>query len=611
MKRIRILRTFAFALLLSTIVSFASSCSDDDDVKNVGNGTVSGIVTDDANAPIPDVTVTVSGMEGSTSTAADGKYTFPNVSMEKHAVIFTKTGYQTTSATVVAGKFGENNTAIINVSMIDASAKITGTITDAKNNGAPLPGVTITVGAMTATSGSDGKYVIENLPVDDYTVAFSLANYVSLTRTISKNDFVDKVATIDVRMGGTELLRGLTADDLAGADKWYYNEYRGGGNDAAYPHWDWACDYLCSMTFWGNWEEQWEGTTLRIRNDGNEQKNPADLDVFDSYTYGSKKITADNKILSLRLRTHNADDASPAYFGVQVVDLSAAEPKAVKIGETRQYGSENYADFHFDLSEFIGKEVIVAIGIYRQETGDYWKQLVLRAIRFADRNVGGWDWLPGNEVVEDWKLTHETVRSTMPHLKKSFTGISPMSAGRDVNMVTGYPAAYRAWRGVSHVGHEWSFVPLKKDPEGFAGQGYVIKTRSTPEVNTIVPEAYMYAKFPIASGSNELTFKTRNFDSGSAPGRYTYFKLTAITEEGTVTHIAPKSNTALDASAAENGCWKFKHYAGEPGDPENYASFVYDLSQFNGKDVVLVIGVYNGAANTSENKLAFYSIDLK
>lgn len=612
MKRIRILRTLMFAFLLGSIVSLASSCSDDDDKsENVGLGVVSGTVTDLDGIPISGVAVTVSGIEGSVSTGSDGKYTFPNVPMDKHAVVFTKTGYQTISATVLAGKFTENNTAIINISMTDASSKIMGTVIDAKNGGAPLSGVTISIGTISTTSGSDGKYVLENLSTDDYTVTFSKTDYVSITRSVSKADFVDGIVTLDVRMGGAELLRGLTADDLASADKWYYNEYRGGGNAAAYPHWDWACDYLCSMTFWGNWEEQWEGTTLRIRNDGDEQKNPADLDVFDSYTYGSKKITADNKILSLRIRTHNADEASPAYFGVQVIDLSDPAPSAVKIGDTKQYGSENYADFDFDLSDYIGKEVIIAVGIYRKETGDYWKQLVLRAIRFADQRVENWDWLPGTEVVEDWKLTHETVRSTMPHMKKSFTGISPMSAGRDVNMTTGYPAAYRTWRSVSHVGHEWSFVPLKKDPEGFAGQGYVIKTRGTPEVNTKVPEAYMYAKFSIAQGSNELTFKTRNFDSGSAPGRYTYFKLTAIAEDGTVTHVAPKSNTALDASAAEDGCWKFKHYAGEPGDPENYASFVYDLSQFNGKDVVIVIGVYNGAANTSENKLAFYSIDLE
>jgi hypothetical protein len=603
MKRMKILRFFIFAVFLGTI---ASSCNNDDGPVNAGTGTVSGIVTDETGAPIPGVTVAVSGMDETVSSGADGRYTILNVSMESHAVVFAKTGWQTISVTVTAKKFNADNIATADVTMVNASAKISGIVTDAKNGGAPLSGVTVTIGvAGTVTTGSDGKYTLENLVADDYTVTFSKADYVTITKTVGKSDFADGTATLDVRMGGAELLRGLTRDDLLTADKWYYNEYRGGGNADAYPHWDWACDYMCALSFRGNWEEQWEGTTLRIRNDGDERNNPADLEVFDSYVYGSKKITADNKILSLRIRTHAADQASPAYFGVQVVDLSEAEPAPVKIGETKVYGSEDYADFDFDLGAYTGKEVIVAIGIYRKETGDYWKQLVLRAIRFADRKVENWDWLPGTEVVNGWKLTRETVRSTMPHTKKSFTGISPVSAGRNVSMADGYPVAYRAWRDVSHIGYEWSFVPLKKDPEVFPSEGYLIKTRNTPEVDTEVPEAYFYAKFAIAAGSNQLTFKTRNFGSN-----YTFFKLTAIGEDGTVTHVAPVSNTAQEASAADNGCWKFKHGDGGAGNPEGYASFVYDLSQFNGSNIVLALGVYNGIANSGENKLVFYSLDL-
>lgn len=610
MKLLKILRTFMFLVLLGTIVCVISSCNNDDDPVSKGIGTITGVVLDEAGLPIDGVAVTMGGMKGAeatVNTGTDGKYTLENVSIESHSVTFSKMGYQTISLTVTADKFDGNKVATTTVAMVNASAKISGIISDGKNGGVPLAGVTVSITpAISATTGADGKYSLENLVADDYVVTFIKANYVTLAKKVSKADFVDGVVTLDAVMGGTELLRGLTLADLLTADKWYYNEYRGGGNADAYPHWDWACNYFSSMTFKGKWEEQWEGTTLQIRNDPADRTNPADLEVFDSYTYGSKKITADNKILSVRLRTHNADEASPAYFGVQVVDLSAAEPQAVQIGEIKEYGSGNYNDFSFDLSAYVGKEVIVAIGIYRKETGDYWKQLVLRAIRFADRKVEGWDWLPGNEVIDGWKLTQETVRSTMPQTKKHFTGISPISAGRDVNMQTGYPAAYQAWRAVSHIGHEWSFVPLKKDPEVFPSEGYLIKTRNTSEVSTEVPESYYYAKFAIASGSNQLTLKTRNF--GSNP---TYFKLTAIKEDGTVTHIAPKSNTAQEASSASNGCWKFKHGDGGAGNPEGYASFVYDLSQFNGNNVVLAFGVYNGVANSGENKLVFYSIDLK
>lgn len=600
-KLTKIGRILTFAALIG-LAATVGSCDKNNESVTTEFGTVTGTVTDEnTGLAIAGVSVTISDADGTVNTGSDGKYIFENVSVGSHAVVFSKTGWQTISVTVTANKFNTSKTATANVAMTNASAKITGTITDAKNADAPLTGVTVVIQSVaTTSSGADGKYVLDNLVIDQYTVTFSKADYVTLTRTVNKADFIDGIATIDVTMGGTELLRGKTAADLATADKWYYNEYRGGRNSDAYPHWDWACDYMCALDFQGAWEEQNEGTTLQIRNNSDQQSNPADMNVFDSYVYGSKMITADNKILSLRVRTHDADDTAPAYFGVQVVDLSETAPAAVKIGDTKTYGSSDYTDFDFDLSNYIGKEVIIAIGIYRQSTGDYYKQLVLRAIRFADRKVEGWDWLPGTDVIDGWKLTQGMVRSTMPHIKRTFTGISPVSGDRD-NYVDGY----RSWRNVNHIAAEWAFVPLNKDPEVFPSEGYLIKTRGNGAINTQIPEAYYYAKFTIAAGSNLLTLKTRNFGS-----EYTFFKLTVIKEDGTVTHVAPQSNTAETASAAADGCWKFKHGQGGPGDPDAYASFVYDLSPFNGNNVVLVFGVYNGEVNGDENKLVFYSINL-
>lgn len=609
MKLVKAKRIFRLMVLMVAMASIVNSCKKDSDKQtNEGVCTISGIVTNqDTGLPLVDVNVIVKGMTDTVKTSSDGKYTIEKVTKDSHIVIFSKSNYQTISITVTAKDFDVNNKTTVNSGLLYAAAKIVGIVTDAKNNNLPLAGVTVSIGiAGTVTTGTDGSYAIGNLLIDNYTLTFTKAAYVTATHAIVKADFIVDVATFNLPIGGAELLRGLTALDLASADKWFYNEYRGGGNADSYPHWDWACNYMSSNTFVGDWQEQWEGTTLRIRNDATNQTNPADLNVFDTYTYGSKKITADNKILSLRVRTHSADDVAPAYFGVQVIDLTAADPKAVKVGENKTLGSENYTDFEFDLSTYVGKEVIIAIGTYRQSTGDYWKQLVLRSIRFANQKVIDWNWLPGTEVVSGWKLTHETVRSTMPQNKTSFTGISPVSGGRDVDMTIGYPAAYRAWRDVSHVAYGWSFVPLKKDPEVFPSEGYVIKTRNTAEVSTVVPEAYLYAKFPIAAGKNQLTFKTRNFNDNNP----TYFKLTAIKEDGAVLHVQPKSNTATSASAADDGSWKFINNAGSKDAPEGYATFVYDLSQFNGSNVVLVFGVYNSVADSGENKLAFYSINL-
>ena len=601
MKQTKIFRTFLLAAFGGALMLMFNSCNKDDP-SGKDLGTVSGIVTDELGMPVSNVKVVISGVDGSVMSASDGKYVVEKVSIESHSIVFSKDGYKTTSATVTAAKFDANKQATMNVSLVEAPAKIIGTVVDARNGNAPLAGVTVSVSAIeTAVTGSDGKYEIKNLPISDYKVTFSKTDYATITKTVNKDNFANNVVTLDARMGGVELLPGLIVEDLQKADKWYYNEYRGGRNGDSYPHWDWSTDYMCALDLRGAWDEQNEGTTLQIRNNGAEQSNPADLDHFDSFIYGSKKITADNKILSLRLRTHDSDAASPAYFGVQVIDLSASSPTAVKIGETKTYGSPDYADFDFDLSAYVGKEVIVAIGIYRKETGNYWKQLVLRAIRFADRKVEGWNWLPGTEAIANWKLTQEMVRSTMVQTKKTFTGISPVSGNRD-----NYKDAYRSWRTVNHVLAEWSFVPLYKDPEVFPSEGYLIKTRGNTAVDTQTPESYLYAKFAIASGSNRLTLKTRNFGSN-----YTFFKLTAIKEDGTVTHIAPSSNTAQDASAAANGCWKFKHGNGGADNPDGYASFVYDLSQFNGSNVVLALGVYKGeSTNTDENKLVIYSLNI-
>jgi hypothetical protein len=600
----RILQILTSIILVCTVMVAVTSCKDDEDPGSTKTGTITGVVTDASTQPLAGVTVTVSGVNEEDLTAtteSDGSYTITGVSLKLHAVTFSKTGYLAVSKPVSVSDFDDESLATVNASMVSATARIIGTVTDSKNGGAPLQGATVSVGAVgTATTEANGSYAIENLVEGDYTVTFTKTDYVTITKPITQADFVGGVATINLSMGGLELLRGKTADDLATADKWYYNEYRGGRNADAYPHWDWACDYMCTLDFQGAWDEQNEGTTLQIRNGEDDRANPADLNVFDSYVYGSKKITADNKILSIRLRTHDADGTNPAYFGVQVVDLSAAEPAAVKIGDTKTYGSGDYTDIEFDLSAYVGKEVIVAIGIYRQQTGDYWKQLVLRAIRFAGTKVSNWDWLPGTEVVAGWKLTQETVRSTMPQLKDSFTGISPQSGNRD-----NYKDAYRAWHSVGHIGAEWSFVPLKKDPEVFPSEGYLIKTNGSSGINTTVPESYMYAKFSIAAGNNQLTFTTRNFGSN-----YTFFKISAIEDNGTVTHLTPISNTAQEASAGADGTWKFKHGNGGAADPDGYAGFVYDLSAYNGQDVTLVIGVYKGEANGDENKLVFHTIKL-
>lgn len=593
-----------FVAILGGVVSTFDSCKNDPSDGDT-LGTIKGTVVDEATSdPIAGVTVEVIGISGTVQTASDGTFTINNVPVARQTVKFTKTGYLETSVPVAVSKFNSENVATVNVSLTDASAKVIGRVLDGDNGDAPLAGVTVAIGAKSVTSGSDGKFTIENIAAAAHTVTFTKTDYSTITKNVTLLDYDDdQVADLgDIKMGGNEILPGKTIADLTSARKWYNNEYKGGRNGTNYPQWDWSVDYMCTLDYWGNFEEQNEGSTLRTRNDAADQTNPANMDVFDSYMYGVKKITADNKILSVLVRTHAADEAAPAYFGVQVVDPTAATPTAVKVGETKTHGSGNYESYYFDLNDYVGKEVIIAVGIYRAQTGDYWKQLVLRRLAFAQAEVGGEIYIPGTVVtgLEDWKLTQEMVRSIMPQTLKSFTGISPVSISRD-----SYFNGYRAWRDNGHIAANWTLMPLVKDPEVTPSEGYLIKTRGNGAIDTKVPEAYLFAKFAIAAGKNTMTLKTRNFDGTNA----TFFKLTAIKEDMTVTYIAPVSNTA-NATAAADGCWKFIHEAGGAGDPDGYASFVYDLSQFNGNNVVLALSVHNGEVTSNENKLVIYSVEF-
>ena len=287
--------------------------------------------------------------------------------------------------------------------------------------------------------------------------------------------------------------------------------------------------------------------------------------------------------------------------------MSQANPTAVKLGENRTLAQENYASEVFDLSDYVGKDIVIAIGLYRARTGDYYKQLVLRRLAFNNKAVpeGDWGWLSGtpiNNELSSWALTREMVRSAMPLNVYHFSGISPQSGNRD-----NYGAAYHAWRDVQHIGALWSFVPLHKDTEPFAGEGFVMKTNGGgTAVSLTEPQAYFYAKFNIQDGHNHLALRCRNF-SGNA----TYVKLAAIDDNMNVKYIQPSAtSTAASWGNADHGCFWFVHQNGGSGSPESYALFDFDLSQFNGKDVTLVLGVFKGTDNGDENKLCIYSVDL-
>ena len=350
------------------IIAFSNmSCTNEENGSgaNLGNGDVSGIITDDHDLPLPDVTVTVSDADISTTTDASGRYLLKQLPIGKHIITFSKNDYQTVSCTVSPKQWHEG-LATISTSMRYAAGKITGRVLDAQNGKKPLEGASVSIGGDPVLTNSEGIFTITQLPLDNYTVTISFGDYTPITKEVKSDDFIDGIAQLsDINLGGEEILPGLTLGDLNTCTPWMYNEYRGGRNADNYPQFDWSVDYMCTLNMMGNWEEQNEGTTMRV--DENKSQG-ADYDNLNTFIYGRKHITEDNKILTVFARTHQG----PAIWNVVVVDLSEAKPQARKLGENISFQDGNYKNFVFDLSAYVGKDIAIAIGTYYSGEWVHW-----------------------------------------------------------------------------------------------------------------------------------------------------------------------------------------------------------------------------------------------
>lgn len=611
MKFKSIFRTFMF---IAAISSVAVSCKENGPEEGgSGNGTITGVVSDALGNPVDAVKVSIADFDGTATTDAEGKYTITDVPVQTLSVTFEKEGYQTSTVTVTASRFNSENVATVNTTLANANAKITGKVLDGTQNNAPFAGVKVTLnGETSVTTGEDGTYLFENLTIKDYSLAFEAEGYVSSNATVAADMFNEEaVATVgDITMLKTRLLPGLTLEQIREADKWYYNEYRGGTGGTEYPRWDWSTAFMGALNYYGVHDEISEGSDIKVAGDNDN----VDLSNYASYVWGSKSITEDNKIMTVRARTfavrntETGEGDGPTIWNVGVIDLNEATPNLVQLGENITSENIDYEDFHFDLSEYVGKEIVIAVGVYCAEANKE-KHFAIKRINFTAEEMTGWDWIKGTDVpgLEGWHLTQEMVRSTMVNESTSFSGITTYSDTGD------RLHAYQSWRENNHVGYGWGFMAITKDTEIFAGQGAIIKTRGGDGVvNTLVPESYFYAKFNIGAANDQITLRIRN---GFGRSEDTFFKLTAITEDMEVTHLQPVNYTVSDpekfhASEAEDGCWKFFNDAGEANAPEDYATFTYDLSGYNGKNVVLALGVYKGEKNDAESKVCIHSIEL-
>ena len=147
------------------------------------SGTVSGIITDaTTGSPIPGVTVSL--LDQTVETGADGKYIFTEIRYsDAHNLTITNIDYQSKTEQFEL----TTEQVLLNISLLPKFGAVSGVITDA-TTGNPIPGVTVNLLNRTMKTDADGKY--------DFTqVGYSKA----LSLTITDIDYQPKIQDFELR----------------------------------------------------------------------------------------------------------------------------------------------------------------------------------------------------------------------------------------------------------------------------------------------------------------------------------------------------------------------------------------------------------------------------
>ncbi len=581
------------------------------DDSSVGELTFSGVVTDTFGNVLEDVDICFRGtnMERELRHVAfsdwDGTYRIENVPSNARYITFSLPGYATVAITIDPKRFAQGGEIELSPVLEFSNAVIRGRVLSAVD-GQPLSGVRVDCGLAVATSDADGFYEIASLPLKDYTLTYTVADGSTYTREVAMGDFTDsRVELSDLRLGGGEILPGMKWQQLADAPVWYSNNYHGSTGFGGINHW--SVGYLSAFPWVGDYRYEAEGCALVNIAEGYEDPDP---DQFIAYTYGRKRIEEGNKIFNIDMRTHYATASQPAVFGLKVLNLTDGATACDDLGRG-SYASSEYSTFSFDLSRYVGKEVVLAFGIYWTEK-DYHQ--VSRRFCFAPRKLSVDEYLPGTPVDgAQWPgFTRENLTSLTENPGRVFSGLNfSLNSGDGDHGACrvhnpGGEQGFSLWAGTNQMMMSWSLQYVSKEVEPVNEQGYTLKTRSGVGSDYYTPESYIYSRFHITEANDRLHLWLRTFSSANP----TVFKVTAVPLASCKAQaLSPESNTADTAVQAASGCWSFVHERGN-GNPAEYAEFVYDLSAYLGQDIVLAVGVHKGNTSGGEQKLCFCRIEM-
>lgn len=457
-----------------------------------------------------------------------------------------------------------------------------------QNSAAPQP-ISITLNADTALTGDDaeiklgtheftyanGKWTLDTLSMADavalgnvtVTLKSKYANiYADPSFTLNTGDYSGGSADKEITLEEKDILPGLTFSQMQNAKTLDYDYYQG------YRAHNILRSFAKSNPLRS--EEQDEGDTIRVI--GNSEKSETE---FNGYIYGVRTISEATKIMTVNMRTH--DTNNDTIFGVMVVDLESGAREL--IGGLRTSRQNTYSDFTFDLTEYVGKRVLIATGIFYTDDCTHWDvQYVLHHIRFC-------------ELGSDWGSTVDTLAGNL--LKNTDV------AGQSINDFVG---SANDKDKSNYIFSTWGTASknfASADYEMNAGEGALIKTRNDEQ--NVENCVFLYSKFSISAQNSYLRFNARGFGGNMPELAVTVYSIGTNGE--VVEKIITPDISAFDLNGNQvtnmgggwiNGTWS----------TDNYTQFKWDLSDFEGENVVIMIGLRNTLGG--ENKIAIQEIHL-
>lgn len=429
----------------------------------------------------------------------------------------------------------------------------------------------------------EGLTMAQAMAAGNLTVTFTeesaLANiYKTVNKgSLSSSDYAEGRAEISVSLAERDILPGLTLSEMKSATVLTYDYYQG----------LWAHNVFRNFT-------KSEGIRSQVQDQGDtiqtETKLATNETEFNGYIYARKTITNENKTMIVSMRTHNTSIAT--RFGVMVVDLTTGARELV--GGMLSSTADFYTDQVFDLSAYVGKEVLVSTGIFYTQACDdalpdgEQLQYVIESIRFISEAA---DWK--TDSAENWNATVDTIAGNL--LENENVAANSMTYFQGANNDSGKE---------NYIFKTWGAVSKGQDYAGIepVGEGAMIKTRNG-NTDTSDNRAFLYAKFTITEETSYLWLNARRFSRSNHVGS----ALTVYTADGSAVVAPDNTNFVMPSGGeyeVESDNW-IKWHDGDSG----YAYLKWDLSGYIGQTVVLVIGVRN-TYNSDEGKMAIQEIHL-